>query len=170
MVGATTFPGVIVVASHLPGEMPFTSGRWDVHPVECVGDFDYSRGLAEAWATGNTVVNVEHDMQVDDDLIGALVECPEPLCAWAYRLYAASGAHGTADGPIFPFTATEPGPWVDEGAQWAAWAAPGFIKVRAPARIGPFPGKHWLTVEHATNYFTAGLWHLHWPPIEHYHQ
>lgn len=163
-------PGVIVVASYLPGETPFSSGRWGVRPMECRGDFDYSHGLAEAWSSASVVVNVEHDVQVNDDLIGALVDCPHPLCAQTYPLFAASGAHGTAEGPIFPYCERNPGPWVEPGVEFAEWAAPGFIKVHPGARRGPFPEKHWLAVEQATNYFVTGRWHLHWPPVEHYHQ
>lgn len=160
-------PGVLVVASHLPGEVPFSSGRWEVRPVECVGDFDYSRGLAAAWATGVTVVNVEHDLQVDDDLIAALVDCEHGLCAQTYLVHPVSGIH---DGPAFPFVEHNPGPWVRYGTEWADWAAPGFIKVRADARHGPFPEKHWLSVEQATNHLVTGRWHLHWPPVEHRHR
>ena len=161
---------VVVVASYLPGEEPFSSERFHVRQVECQGDFDYSHGLAEAWVSDATVVNVEHDLEVSDTLIQNLIDCPEPLCAQTYPLYAASGAHGTTDGPIYPYTATNPGAWVSEGTEWAEWAAPGFIKVTPDARVNPFPEKHWLTVEHATNYLTRGPWHLHWPPVEHHHQ
>lgn len=161
---------MIVVASHLPGETPFTSTRWHVQPVECVGDFDYSRGLAAAWASNLTVVNVEHDLQVDDDLIAALVDCPEPLCAQTYPLYAASGAHGTDQGPIYPYVEHEPGDWVAEGVEFADFAAPGFMKARPEARTGPLPEKHWLGVEQATNYYVTGRWHLHWPPVRHNHR
>lgn len=163
-------PGVIVVASYLPGETPFRSTRFTVKPVKCVGDFDYSIGLAEAWATTSTVVNVEHDLQVSDDLIQALIDCPHPACAQTYPLYAASGTHGTDKGPIYPYCEHNPGPWVVFGVEWAEWAAPGFIKIQPEARTGPFPTKHWLSVEAATNHFTAGPWHLHWPSVEHYHQ
>ncbi|HET6911116.1 MAG TPA: hypothetical protein VFH54_17440 [Mycobacteriales bacterium] len=136
-----------------------------------MGDLDYSRGLAAAWNDpAVTVVNVEHDVEVSDDLIAALVDCPEPLCAWTYPLYAASRAHGTEHGPIFPFCATNPGPWVTEGTEWVEWAAPGFIKATAAARRGPFPDKHWLGVEQATNYLVTGRWHLHWPAVEHHHR
>lgn len=162
-----THRDVLVVASYLPGETPFVSQRFDVVPVLCVGDFDYSRGLASAWATGKTVVNVEHDLEVSDDLIAALVDCPEPLCSWAYLVYPVSGIH---DGPAYPFTAGNPGPWIREGEQWADWAAPGFIKVRPDARTGPLPEKHWLGVEAATNFHTPGRWHIHWPAVEHHHR
>ncbi len=161
---------MIIVASHLPGEKPFTSDRFTVRPVECVGDFDYSRALGQAWATDQTVINVEHDVQVSDALIQSLIDCPEALCAQTYPLYAASGAHGTQDGPIFPYCQTNPGPWVEAGTEWAEWAAPGFIKVIPAARTGPLPEKHWLAVEAATNFHTPGRWHLHWPPVEHYHR
>lgn len=160
----------VVVASHLPGEEPFTSERFEVWPVECVGDFDYSHALGEAWATDRTVVNVEHDVEVSDALIQALLDCPEPLCAQTYPLYAASGTHGTADGSVYGYVETEPGPWVTEGTLFADWAAPGFIKITAAARVNPFPEKHWLAVEAATNYFKQGRWHLHWPPVAHHHQ
>ena len=162
---AASYP-VVVVASYLPGETPFKSSRYEVRPVECVSVFDYSAGLAAAWATDQTVVNVEHDLEVTDDLIAGLVDCPHPLCAQTYPI------HASPDGvPFYPYTATQPGPWIDYGAVSASWAAPGFIKVSAAARFGPFPAeKHWLSVEMATNYYVAGRWHLHWPPVEHYHQ
>lgn len=165
--GAAPHPGVLVVASHLPGETPFTSRRWRVRPVECRGDFDYSHGLAEAWASDLTVVNVEHDLEVDDDIIGRLVDCPEPLCAQTYLVHAASGIH---DAPAYPYVERQPGPWVRVGAEWAEWAAPGFIKARPEARVNPLPEKHWMGVEQATNACIRGRWHLHWPAVEHHHQ
>ena len=161
---------MIVVASYLPGETPFTSERFTVQPVLCVNDFDYSHGLGEVWASSKIVVNVEHDLEVSDDIIARLVDCVEPLCAQTYPLYAASGSHGTEHGPIYPYCASNPGPWVAEGDECAEWAAPGFIKVTPSARTGPLPEKHWLTVEAATNFHTPGRWHLHWPPVQHDHQ
>lgn len=170
-VGAAPNPDAVVVATYLPGETPFTSNLWRVLPVECVSVFDYARGLATVWGSDLTVVNVEHDIEVTDDIIARLVDCPEPLCAQTYPLYRASGAHGTEIGPVFPYVDVEPGPWVTEGAEWADWAAPGFIKATAAARTGLFPDeKHWMGVEQATNFYVTGRWHLHWPPVEHYHQ
>lgn len=154
--------GDVVVFSHLPGEQPFTSQRHQVVPVECRDDHDYWRGLSIAWATADTVVNVEHDIQVDDSIIETLLDCPQPLCAQTYPIYYTDGS------VAFPYCAPErPDTWVREGAEWAVWAAPGFIKARRDARLSPLPERHWLEVEQATNEAVNGPWHLHWPPVQH---
>lgn len=157
----------VIVLSHLSGEIPFTSDRWDTTTVECVDDESYGRALAEAWATNRTVVNVEHDVEISDDLIADLLDCPHPLCAHPYLVYAVSGIH---DAPAYPFCVTNPGPWVTEGTEWAAWGAPGFMKVTPQGRYGPLPVRHWLGVEAAVNARLTCRWHLHWPAVEHYHQ
>lgn len=167
---ATPHPDVIVTATVMPGFEPFRSDRFTVQLVDCRNLDDnlaYARGLAEAWATDRTVVNIEADLQRDDDLIGELVDCPHPRCAWAYLVYAASGIHNP---PAYPFTRGNPGPWIDKGDEWADWAAPGFIKVAPEARVEPLPVDHWHEVEQHTNQCAPGRWHIHWPAVEHYHQ
>lgn len=156
---------VLVVASHLPGETPFTSDRFEVRPVECVSIYDYGQGLADAWATTATIVNVEHDVECSDGIIQALIDCPHPLCAQTYPIYQAG--QPTA----YPYCPpVDPATWVTEGTEWAVWAAPGFIKARPEARINPLPVEQWELVEQATNRHVTGRWHLHWPPAEHHHK
>lgn len=158
----------VILCTHLVGAPSRPSARWATTPLLCDADTDYAAGVAAAWSTDRVLINIEQDIQATDDHIQALLDCPHPVCAWSYLVYAASGIH---DAPAYPFVARQPGPWVTYGTEWAEWAAPGFIKIAPTHRRGPFPAHaHWLDVEHATNALTTGPWHLHWPPVEHDHK
>lgn len=153
--------GVLVVASHLDGETPFTSTRYPTATIRCVTDFDYWDGLTAAWDTP-VLVNIERDMEVTDDLITQLVDCPHPLCAYPYLVcpgatpvyaHRADGLIGTPD------------------IEWADWAAPGFCKISAPGRAGRLLPRHpWWGVEESINASIKTRWHLHWPAIAHFHE
>lgn len=172
---------VVVVSSRLAGEAATTS-RHSVLDVVCVEDTDYGQAVASVWGGGVTVVNIEHDMQVTDDLIDALLDCPHPLCSWAYRVYPVSTmrpapmwAHAVAQTqngrllswPNFSVTAR----WISEGEQWADFSAIGFCKI-TPAAMADLieTGASWRWVEMAVNAAVTGPWHLHWPAVEHHHQ
>lgn len=158
----------VIMITRLPGDREWLSGKWDTTVVDCGGDdHAYGRALAEAWASDRTVVNVEHDLECSDELIQELLDCPEPLCARTYLVYAVSGIH---DAPAYPFCVTNPGPWVTGGEEWAAWAAPGFFKATPEARMPNLPVRHWLCVEDVVNDWVTTRWHLHWPAIEHDHK
>ena len=86
----------LVLASHLPGEGYFRSERYQVRPLLCEGDRDYWRGLVLHWDHPGTLINVEHDVEVTDEHIDALLACDEPLCSWVYPLHWAS-THQKAD-------------------------------------------------------------------------
>ena len=82
--------GVIVTSSYLTGEEPVRSDRYEVQGIECHtehGEFDYCDGLQKAWITNKVLVNIEHDMEHSDALIDGLVNCPYPVCAYAYQVY-----------------------------------------------------------------------------------
>lgn len=163
---------MVVVSSHLPGETAATS-RHPVHPVECDGPFDYHRGLAAVWDTDATVVNIEHDVEHADPLIDGLLACRYPACAYPYLIYTHTpepfycAAYGTAEHwPGFWATCN----WVQPGDEWADFAAPGFIKLDPDVRTPFGPECAWQGVEQTINDAMIGRWHLHWPPVEHYHR
>ena len=102
--------GVIITSSYLTGEQPFRSERYDVQGIECKtehGEFNYCDGLQKAWITDKTVVNVEHDMEFSDELVDGLVDCPWPLCAYAYEVYPTALAR-------YIFCATSKKVWTEE--------------------------------------------------------
>src|ERR1017187_8093019 len=182
---------VVVTSSYLTGEEPVRSERYNVQGIECKtehGEFDYCRGLEEAWLTNKTIVNIERDMEHSDELVDGLVKCPWPLCAYAYKVFPTQ-----LDRYIYCATANQLDTnnvrnptarivtWLNEGEEWAVWSSIGFCKIAPIARPKPLDLLFWQWVEHSVNrvvgeYKNAGgagyAWHIHWNKgqgIEHYH-
>lgn len=163
----------VVVCSHLPGEGHFRSERFSVHPVECRDDLDYWRGLLQHWDGDVTIINIEHDMDAADEHVQALIDCPHPLCSWAYRCnWASTGilggviaaGLGARDGDSNP----DPG-YLQGGEEWAAWSAIGLVKITAEARVGPLHPEIWQRLELSIHDAVRGPFHMHWPLVPHHH-
>lgn len=163
--GVTDATGALVIASHLPGEGHFHSERFEVIGWECVGDFGYWEGLAAVWESDRPLVLVEHDIDVSDEHIAALLECPHPLCSWAYRCHWISG------GLMFDLFAvgSRRGSHFHGGEEWADWSAIGLVKLTAEARTGPLRREPWGRVELAVEAAVMRPWHVHWPEVQHHH-
>lgn len=169
----------VVVCSHLTDETPFTSDRFDVRPVECVDAFSYWHALDAVWRTNRTIVNVEHDMEVSDALVAALLDCPHPVCTYTYRVGPARlglqfahdislvGWHPPID-PLSQYSARGTR-WVAPGDEFADFSGIGFVKIKARARIASLRRDAWQGVEISVNRAINQRWHLHWPPIRHFH-
>lgn len=156
---------MLVVASHLPGEGHFRSEHFRVVPVCCVGEFDYHAALAAVWESDETIVNVEHDIEVSDEHVEALIDCPEPLCSWAYHCHWASTglphdviAAGT--GRRDPHTNPDPD-CLTGGEEWANWSAIGLVKIAPEARIGPLRREPWQRLELSIHDAVKRPWHMH---------
>jgi hypothetical protein len=136
-------------------------------PTERDGDYAYHAALAAAWETGETVVNIEWDMQVNADLLMDLLSCPQPLCSHAYRMYLPREywAHGRV---VNATTLTID--WCERGDLFAEYSGIGFCKIAPEARSGPLVRRPWPELEQAVNASVRGLWHLHWPAIGHDHK
>ena len=159
---------MVVVCSHLPGEGHFLSERFRVLPVLCVDGLDYWRGLASVWDSDETIVNVEHDMEVTDEHVETLLACPHSLCSWAYE------SHWISTGlPRDVISAGTFGPngrqYLDGGEEWAEWSAIGLVKIARDARIGPLTEAPWNRLELSVETAVARPWHMHWPPVPHHH-
>ena len=153
----------VVVSSFLPGEGHYRSKRFTVRAIECDDAFGYWRGLSSIW-DGPTFVNLEHDLEVTDEQIAELLECPQPLCSWAYQMHWIS-THLAAD----VYAHSNNGQLIAEGAEWADWSAIGLIKIAPEARIAPLRQVVWGQVEQAIAEAVSGPWHMHWPAITHHH-
>lgn len=155
----------VVVASHLPGEGHFRSDTFRVDPVLCEDDYSYWRGLAKHWDGPNTICNVEHDIEVHDEHIAALLDCPHPLCSWAYRCHWIST--GIPDGVIAAGAGARDIPrpldeyYLQGGEEWAEWSAIGLVKIAPAARIGPLRREPWSTLELAVEDAVKRPWHTH---------
>ena len=174
--------GVIITSSYLTGEDPVRSERYDVHGIECKlkhGEFDYCQGLQDVWMTDKILVNVEHDMEFSDDLVDGLVNCPLPLCAYAYQVWPTELQRW-----IYCATSVKSNgnlSWLNKGDEWAYWSSIGFCKIASSARVKPLDRLFWQYTEHSVNrvvgkYMDAGGagndWHIHWNDgigIEHHH-
>jgi hypothetical protein len=161
-------PPTVVLCSHLTGEGHFQSERFEVVPIECVEPEDYRNGVAAWWEGDRTICNIEHDMEVSDELIQGLLDCPHPMCSWAYWLGLPSGgphwAHRTGRKPPCG------GVWVETGDEWADYGGIGFCKITPDARVRPLPEQTWQFVDIAVFEATDVRVHVHWPAVEHYHQ
>lgn len=154
----------VVLCGHLPDEGYFHSERHQVIPFVCDDGFGYWRGLTDHWDGPETLVNVEHDLEISDRELDEITECPHPLCSWSYAMHwVSTGA--VAD--TWPHTAG--GKFVTEGAEWAEWSAIGFVKIAPEARIAPLEKVLWRQVEDAIDKAVAKPWHLHWPAVPHHH-
>ena len=123
---------------------------------------DYWRGLNAVWDTDKTIVNVEHDMECSDELVRQLVECDQPACSHAYRVWL-------SDRYKFVYAAHSPGiGWLREGTPAAHYCGIGFCKIEPSARTRPLNPGQWLTMEQAVN-LSVAEWHLHWPAVDHHH-
>lgn len=164
---------MLVIASHLPGEGHFRSKSFHVAAGECRDDFDYWRHLSVAFQGSHTVVNLEHDIEVTDDHVAALIGCPYPLCSWAYDVHWAStslrddviaAGNGARDADRHP----DPG-FLQGGEEWAEWSAIGLVKITPDARVAPLRREPWQRLELAVHDAVTRPWHMHWPPVPHHH-
>lgn len=164
----------LILASRLPGEgtLPF---EIEVVPIECVDEFAYWRGVADHWDSDRTLVNLEHDIEADDSHIRELLDCPHPLCSWAYRCHwisthieggviAAGSGTRTVDVPVSPEAY-----YLQGGEEWAQWSAIGLVKITPDARITALRREPWNMLELAVHDAVQGPWHMHWPEVPHHH-
>ena len=161
----------VVLASHLPGEGHVRSKRYKVQAWTCCADFDYWRGLASVWESALTLVNIEHDVEVTDDVIAGLLACSRPLCSQMYPCHWVST--GRFD-DVWPARNEQPGSgglalFVETDTEFAAQSAIGCVKITPEARIGPLAEAHWSRLEVSVENAVQGPWHLHWPGIPHHH-
>jgi hypothetical protein len=138
-----------------------------VVPVPCVGELDYSRTLRSWWRTSRTIVNVEHDMEVSDELIQALLDCPHPFCTHAYTLFPVS----TGKRAHYAQAASKPHieDWIAAGVEWCAFTGIGFCKITPEARARRLGESTWQFVDLAVSAATDCPVHVHWPAVSHYH-
>lgn len=164
---------MLVVCSHLPGEGHFRSERYQVAPICCAGDFDYWQGINAHWTHPGALVLVEHDIEVTDRHLTELGDCPHPLCSWAYACHWASTGlpHDViAAGSGHRDPETNPDPeYLVGGEEWANWSAIGLVKIAPEARIGPLRCEPWQRLELAVHDAVRRPWHMHWPPVNHWH-
>ena len=157
----------VVLTSHLVDAEHFRSEHYEVHPIECVEPEDYHAGVARWWDSDRTIINVEHDMQVDHELIQGLLDCPHPFCSWAYWLGIPSGgphwAHRTGKQPPCG------GVWIETGDEWADYGGIGFCKITPEARVRPLPEQTWQFVDIAVFQAVDERMHIHWPAVAHDH-
>ena len=157
----------LIVCSHLPGEGHFESDCFRVVPALCEDDYSYWAALDAAWSTDATICNVEHDMEVSDAHIAALLDCPHPLCSWSYHCHwattglprdviAAGFGDRHSDGPSVGMS------FLAGGEEWAKWSAIGLVKITAEARLSPLRREPWSRVELAVADATGHRrWHMH---------
>lgn len=153
-----------MTSSHLAGERPISSERYEVTPIECVAVTDYWRGLAAHWDSAETIINVEHDMEYSDKLASDLLDCSEPLCTHAYRVYIERLRewHWAAWDDRFVYVRAD--------AQHASNASIGFCKIAPSARVAPLGRTTWKLLELEVNRSVRGPWHIHWPAVKHHHR
>jgi hypothetical protein len=166
----------VVLASHLPDEPIFESQRFEVVPICCEDPLDYHAGVARWWDSDRTIINVEHDHEVSDDLIQQLLDCDCALGTWAYWLGIPSGgphwAHRTGKQPPCG------GVWIETGDEWADFGGIGFCKIEPSARVRPLPEQTWQFVDIAVFQAVDERVHVHWKPdadgnlvgVEHFHR
>jgi hypothetical protein len=152
---------------------------FDLHvPILGEDPYGYWRALNDHWGHGRTIVNVEHDVEFSDRLVQELVDCPHPLCTYAYRVYIQRRGY-------WIYAPTRDGKWIAEGDEWADTASLGFTKIAASEQGQPLDRLPWKWLEHAVCGAVAGTgsawdagclnrgrdraWHVHWPEIGHYH-
>ena len=161
----------VILASHLSGEQHFRSAQHMVVPIPCHGPLDYHKGVAAWWETSRTIINVEHDHEVSDELIQGLLDCPHNFCSWAYWLGIPSGgphwAHRTGKQPPCG------GVWIETGDEWADFGGIGFCKITPEARVRPLRGPwdrkrqvwqdvDWQSVDIAVFAAVDERVHVHW--------
>jgi hypothetical protein len=137
------------------------------------GDRSYWEFLSRLWAKGESVVLVEHDIEVHSGVVPGFESCPEPWC-------------------VHPFSRLLPGPhstWDGDG--WSAgialltkslgcvrWSAelmaaePDLMEAVATVQVGGTPPGHWKTLDDAiarvleARGYSA---HVHSPEVRHHH-
>lgn len=167
----------VILASHLAGEPIFESQQFEVWPIECVAPEDYYDGVARWWDSDRTIILIEHDMEVSDDLIQTLLDCDCTFGSWAYWLGLPSGgphwAHRTGRKPPCG------GAWIETGDEWADFGGIGFCKITPEARVRALPESTWQFVDIAVFQAVDERCHMHWQAdadgnpaggVEHYHQ
>lgn len=162
----------MILLSHLPGEEPFSSERFDITYAECAGDLDYSRAVQAAWGAAEPLVIVEHDMECSDALLERIFEHPSPLATYAYQLHWVSShkpsAYCQRMGDFPPETRYLGSP-ISEGDEWCDFTGIGFCKIAPEARCEPLRASSWQFVDIAVNAAVSGRWAVLWPEVEHFH-
>lgn len=139
-------------------------------------DYFYWELLRHYWGYPGDLLIVEHDMQVTDDDILALVECKEPLCSQAYKR---SGdfywCHNVTPTPY------DPGGWGNQQSKWldppvgkrhsfAGFSGLGCCKITHRARYGKWlRATRFQKLDQAVTQALATPWHIHWPGVGHEH-
>ena len=167
---------MILLASYLPGEgCCLRNSKHPVERIECVGPYDYWRGFLKHWDSDEVIVNVEHDLEISDEHIDALLDCPHPLCSVPYP------CHWITTGMTRDVFAVGNDRWHGQfffggGEEWANWSAIGLVKIAPEARIAPLGMARWARLEIAIEEAIKPPWHLHWaepygtlPAVTHHH-
>jgi hypothetical protein len=137
--------------------------------------FSYHEALARCWESGDTVLNVEWDMEHSRSLMLGLLACPHSLCTYAYMMHLPTKHYAHGDVSAVPaFRERGEGVrWIERGDEWASYSGIGFCKIALGARVGELERQSWPLVELAVNRAVRGPWHVHWHNsvgIEHHHR
>jgi len=168
----------VVLASHLPDEQPFASAVHTVKHISCEDPFDYWRGIFNEWNTNATLVIVEHDMQVSDELINQLLADPNPLVTFAYQLFWVSTGKAAPEYAqrVSDFLPADVPPdrkylgqAVHEGDMWADFSGLGLCKIAYGARCQTLTESSWQHLDIAVNAAIKGRWRVLWPAVNHHH-
>ena len=158
-----------MLTSYLEGEPRFVSSVYETVNIEIRNDRSYWAGWSEWWDTDRTIVAVEHDVEISDELVDQIVSCKYPLATWAYQLYWPS-VHGPSHyaqrtGLLPPAG----GDWVTEGVEWCDYTGIGFCKIAPECRLFPLEESHWSHLDGAVSKAVVGRWRILWPEVAHYH-
>lgn len=165
---------------------PYTDGRRQVDPdvmlpgcevmkVNCVTAETYEKAFQVLW-TGlpfsESLIVLEHDVQVNLNMYQNLIDCPHGLCAQRYMLYPVTTglqypvcAHRKIVGDHIT--------WVEEDDEWADFVGFGFVKIDSRPCFLDLPKGTWRNLDSRVSNITrveGEKWHLHRPDAVHLHQ
>jgi hypothetical protein len=176
---------VLVLTPHAGAEVPTALAAavrplvadglvaWETPRIERANVDLIPQLLADRWRGGQELVVLEADKRPSSGQLRALLACPRPPCAWAYRIYPSGTGlpqaviahrriHGAADVR-----------WIT-GGDVADLAGLGLVRIDVESQraVPPVWGRGWLGFDTRLSQALAAMgrtWHVHWPEIFHAH-
>lgn len=168
-----------IVFAPFAGRQPATS-TWTQKPNDSIAilnwncandDMAYQNGLRSLWRGPDDIVIVEHDIAATPDHVNELLSCRQPLCAFAYTLYPITT--GLKE-PVYAHRYWTLNGWIDEGWECAHYAGLGLTKISSRIRRNVHFAEDgtWRDLDYRVSAALTkyGLFHIHWPEVEHDHR
>ena len=155
--------------------------RWprSVESIHCSNDESYYEALLKYWGKGNTIVNIEQDIEFMPIMVDRFYTCSEPLCTYPYQLRDRWSVYSIGDGAKLPLDTAKWYSFSERLPDYAEGSGLGFVKIGLEAQVlvnlkeYPVSEYKWWYLDTWLSYkfHKAGLkFHVHKMTVKHHHK